>query len=261
MKQLLFFIAIMTFLLPIKGQYKISYNLEYVKDSLNSDAVTNESFFLFNKENTSYFISKNLIKFYEFLNNAGNSKEPKSLITSAISAPGTNFRYFTYKNLLTDSIYLAHIFIKEKFKYSEKMNLSWRITNDTLTINKMLCKKALINYGNRNFTAWFNEDIPISDGPYKFYGLPGLIIKLEDEQKHYSFLLESLEKWEGDIADIFSDWDTYHVITKRDYNKILKNERNTLGELEQVTNLSPETKRRVLLSKKRNNNPIERFTE
>jgi GLPGLI family protein len=28
-----------------------------------------------------------------------------------------------------------------------------------------------------------STDIPFQDGPYKFYGLPGLIVKIEDEEK------------------------------------------------------------------------------
>mgnify|MGYP003613018769 CR=1 FL=1 len=35
--------------------------------------------------------------------------------------------------------------------------------------------------------AWFTTDLPYQDGPYKFTGLPGLIVKVEDAQGEYSF--------------------------------------------------------------------------
>lgn len=41
----------------------------------------------------------------------------------------------------------------------------------------------------RKWTAWFSLDIPISDGPYKFRGLPGLIIFLYEDNNKHNFLL------------------------------------------------------------------------
>ncbi|MEG1650143.1 MAG: GLPGLI family protein, partial [Rikenellaceae bacterium] len=46
----------------------------------------------------------------------------------------------------------------------------------------------------REYEAWFTTEIPISEGPWKFYGLPGLIAKLHDKQKHYSFELIGFQK-------------------------------------------------------------------
>lgn len=43
--------------------------------------------------------------------------------------------------------------------------------------------------GGRDWVAWFTNDIPIQDGPYKFCGLPGLIIKIEDDTKTHKFIL------------------------------------------------------------------------
>lgn len=37
------------------------------------------------------------------------------------------------------------------------------------------------------WTAWFTTELPISDGPYKFHGLPGLILKIYDKTNTYSF--------------------------------------------------------------------------
>jgi GLPGLI family protein len=41
-------------------------------------------------------------------------------------------------------------------------------------------QKATTEFGGRKWTAWFCEEIPLSDGPYKFKGLPGLIVKISD---------------------------------------------------------------------------------
>ena len=42
--------------------------------------------------------------------------------------------------------------------------------------------------------AWFTSEIPISEGPWKFHGLPGLIVKLHDTKRHYEFELVSFKK-------------------------------------------------------------------
>ena len=53
---------------------------------------------------------------------------------------------------------------------------------------------ATTEFGGRKWTAWFSTDLPFQDGPYKFYGLPGLIVKIEDEAKDYSWVLQANKK-------------------------------------------------------------------
>jgi len=54
------------------------------------------------------------------------------------------------------------------------------------------CQKATADYGGRHWTAWFASDIAVSEGPYYFHGLPGLILKVEDDTKSYSFSATSV---------------------------------------------------------------------
>ena len=37
-------------------------------------------------------------------------------------------------------------------------------------------------------------DIPVDGGPYKFRGLPGLILKVEDSEKHFSWTMTGIER-------------------------------------------------------------------
>ena len=61
---------------------------------------------------------------------------------------------------------------------------NWSLTNGQLvTILDHKCHKATLTFGQRVYTAWYAPDIPIHYGPYKFEGLPGLIMQIEDSRK------------------------------------------------------------------------------
>ncbi|WPC12057.1 GLPGLI family protein [Riemerella anatipestifer] len=39
------------------------------------------------------------------------------------------------------------------------------------------CFKANLKFHGRNYTAWYAQDLPISDGPYKFLGYQVLFLR------------------------------------------------------------------------------------
>lgn len=78
--------------------------------------------------------------------------------------------------------------------YSEKPKFDWAISNEKQKIGEYNTQKATTNFGGRKWTAWFSNDIPLQDGPYKFNGLPGLIVKIEDADKNYSWELKGNKK-------------------------------------------------------------------
>ena len=83
--------------------------------------------------------------------------------------------------------------------YTEKPAFNWSILPDKEQIGEYNTQKATTEYAGRKWTAWFSSDMPFPDGPYKFSGLPGLIVKIEDADKDYSWLLkgnEKVENWE-----------------------------------------------------------------
>ncbi len=61
----------------------------------------------------------------------------------------------------------------------KKMN-TWEVFNDTLSILGFKCQKAIITHKQRKYTAWFCAQLPFNAGPDEFYGLPGLILKVYD---------------------------------------------------------------------------------
>lgn len=81
--------------------------------------------------------------------------------------------------------------------YNEEPKFNWKITSEKEKIGEYNTQKATVDFGGRHWTAWFSTDIPFQDGPYKFSGLPGLIVKIEDSGKNYSWLLRGNKKVEN----------------------------------------------------------------
>ena len=97
-----------------------------------------------------------------------------------------------------------------RFQYREEAQpLNWELADEGDSINGIYCQKATVLFGQRQWTAWFAPGIPISDGPYKFSGLPGLVVELYDHKRHFHFKLRDIERHEGGYSvpmTVFSDY-------------------------------------------------------
>ncbi|MBR1800097.1 MAG: GLPGLI family protein [Bacteroidaceae bacterium] len=54
-------------------------------------------------------------------------------------------------------------------------------------------QRATCHFRGRDFEAWFAPSIPGKRGPWKFQGLPGLILKVYDKERLYTFEAIGLE--------------------------------------------------------------------
>jgi GLPGLI family protein len=81
----------------------------------------------------------------------------------------------------------------------------WSINEDTLTVLNFVCRKATTFFRGRQYSAWFTLELPVNDGPWKFYGLPGMILKIEDADRVFVFNAIGLQKMVN--SEIAIDWD------------------------------------------------------
>lgn len=89
---------------------------------------------------------------------------------------------------------IASGFTPMNIGYNETVKFDWKISNEKAKIGAYNAQKATTEFGGKKWTAWFSPDLPFQDGPYKFSGLPGLIVKIEDEGKNYSWVLQGNKK-------------------------------------------------------------------
>lgn len=76
--------------------------------------------------------------------------------------------------------------------------IKWTVLSETKTIEKFTAKKATTYFGGRNRIAWFTNDIQIQDGLYKFCGLPGLLLTIEDDKANHQFKFVGNQKIENE---------------------------------------------------------------
>ena len=73
------------------------------------------------------------------------------------------------------------------------------MTGDTSTVLNYLCQKASATFRGRTYVTWFTLDIPINDGPWKFYGLPGMILKVQDTEGQFCWEVIGLQNVRDEI--------------------------------------------------------------
>jgi GLPGLI family protein len=179
-------------------------------------------------------IGEKLSKYYSYNVFMGDSIFTDFMIKNpfAQSAPNRNGRnptisnkyfwseyYKEYaKNMLTEYAYMPSAI--PNYYYLEKIpDFVWTVQEDTLTVVGYLCQKATCTFRGKNYTAWFASDFPISNGPWKFGGLPGLILKVYDDRDDYIFECVGIEYHENKFAIKSHNHDNY---AKTDRKKLLK---------------------------------------
>lgn len=116
--------------------------------------------------------------------------------------------------------------IGDRFKFEDQVGpLKWEIKNETDTLLSYSCQLANLRFRGRNYKAWFTTEIPVSDGPWKFSGLPGLIIKVEDENGLFAFQLVGLEQ-PATVIPIRVDDSKSIKCTREDFEKLKKKQDN-----------------------------------
>lgn len=119
------------------------------------------------------------------------------------------------------------LFIKQlsfsKYFVNENIDLKWKLYPEYISILNYKAQKATTEFGGRKWTAWFAKDLPFQDGPYKFKGLPGLIVKIEDESKSHIFELKGIKNTNYNFD--YPDLKNYTKITL-DYPKFVKAYKN-----------------------------------
>jgi GLPGLI family protein len=103
-----------------------------------------------------------------------------------------------YTNSITKKlIFRDFIFVENAFNpviVEENIpEFNWQLTDGVKKVNNFTCNSAKLKFRGRNYIAWYTLDIPTNFGPWKFYGLPGLITEITSDDNKISFILKEIK--------------------------------------------------------------------
>ena len=238
----------------VNALYECVWSVKYIDDTIKMISGLEDQFILHIGDDLSYQFGRNsqqhdslwntLLSWDDFGNymeerraymrNSNDLREDRTLRQNAFG----NIKL--YKNHKTKKIkVMDHIGAFEWFIYEESfVPQIWEIQDDTTTIAGYACQKAVCDYRGRSYEAWFTSEIPISEGPWKFNGLPGLIVRLNDTKYHYEFELVEFKKSDKNIDVRILSTNKYvmsskttHKLKKIERRKLLKMQWGIQGEL------------------------------
>ncbi len=236
---------------------KCTYLLKYQRDSTNKESISTEDMIL--------LIGDSVLKFQSLNSYLRDSIQRVTQFSNVfeglaqLKAYSTKFFYKLFKNYPKNKMtFTDKIPPKNYFLIQQPLNLfTWHITNDTLSISGYHCQKATTHFAGRNYIAWFTTEVPVSEGPYKFNGLPGLIVKIGDSRQQYVFELTGLERIKTQIPILFTERNYINTTQKKfdkAYRNFIGNFRERMARRGITINVSDKYLKKRL---RRNNNAIE----
>ncbi len=182
-------IALALFIQNVSAQTnRFVYRVTMKPDAENKSDIKTENAYLDISPEKSVFYSENRIKRDSIMQKAFQGGGGRGSINrEQMEGLRSNINYSVEKDKTNQKTYFKDRIGRDLYSYEEDRPLNWKIESETRKIGEYKVQKAETDFGGRKWTAWFTTDLPYQDGPYKFGGLPGLIVKIEDDKGDYSF--------------------------------------------------------------------------
>lgn len=172
-------------------RYKVTYNLKYKNHPADKDYL---------KDVRNVYIGKHYVKDFSDIIFHFDS------LSTEGAKHGSQIRYNVQGSPWPIELIIGQHNRKADIKYRMPIQtgvlcfqqsipqFSWNFTDETDTILGYRCSKATVSFAGREYVAWYTEEIPLPFGPYKFGGLPGLILKIQDSEAMYDWKAIGFEK-------------------------------------------------------------------
>ena len=177
---------------------KCQYDYTYVVDTLSGKTA---------KDWLVLQIGKNMSKCYSYYSMQVDSifaspdrdvilrQQINAAIGSKTEWPHKRMKAYVYKNYPQGKMTVTDGLLMQDYIYEDTLYAqNWVIQDSSKLILGHECQKAVCHYRGHCWTAWFAMDIPITDGPWKLCGLPGLILEATTEDNSHAFKLLGIEK-------------------------------------------------------------------
>ena len=226
MKKLLVNFFLIVGIVTFAQNKRFIYEYKFIPDSTNLDDVKTEMMFLDTTKDGSKYYS------YTVFNSDSIMKvdlEKQLAATGSINVKSDmrkgDVRYSVTKTYPDYKINLHRRLGMDAYNISDDRKINWKILSEKEKIGEWNAQKAEADFAGRHWIAWFSTEIPIQDGPYKFRGLPGLIVKIEDKTGSHKMELKGIKNITGNV-----DINVFEVkeiaVNSKQLQKVLKEYEN-----------------------------------
>lgn len=130
----------------------------------------------------------------------------------------STFKDFANTILTIEQYYVGRAYVIE----DPLRQYNWSISTEKQEIAGFECIKATCE---DTITAWFTPEIPVSDGPSTAWGLPGLILKLDDSHEVYT--CASVEESKDDVPNAPK---SRKKMSMAEFREFVRKDISTMGE-------------------------------
>lgn len=186
-------------------------------------------------------LTQNLLIKYEVLDHNKTPLNFELLISDSLTnwiekASTSEVEVFGYmvKNRNRSTVFLKESVYNQEFDVIDSMHtMKWELLSETKQILGYQCNQAKTYFRGRNYIAYYCSEIPLSDGPWKFGGLPGLILEVNSMDNIYKFTAIGIEKtltrveFDKIVQNKFIVWDEFVLKFKQAIDNWIKSARSS----------------------------------
>ena len=200
----------------------VEYFFSFNTDSMNKSKVVTENMVLYVGKERSWFVASNIVERNRLIREGAKQGRPTgfSLQDPAIARLNSNApQIFKFR---TEGYFNEVRTFFKTFTWKDQLPaFNWETDTATTNIKGYNCLKATASYKGRTYTAWYTPEIPIADGPWKFHGLPGLILKITDAKNEVKFEMRSIQKSAAREPVVIQLEKNMVVTTKKEYEDMV----------------------------------------
>lgn len=175
---------------------RVIYEYTFRPDSTKVDSLKTEWMYLDITPKGSKYYSKKAFESDSIIQESVKKQLASGMRSISVSRTNQNDevsyeiekKYPDYKITMTETLG------NDTFIVTEDRKINWKILPEKQKIGEFNTQKATADFAGRKWTAWFTTEVPIIDGPYKFSGLPGLIVQLSDQTESHQMELKGIKK-------------------------------------------------------------------
>ena len=175
-KPILAILLILFYQVATSQTHRFFYEVKFLNDTIKKEYLEDIVVLDVNPENIKSYSNNNLVT--DSLSKRGGNNNNIVL---------TKFKNKIKRKIGSDIYQNFEMIYDNYYSIETADKMTWKISPEKMVIGEFNTQKAETDFGGRHWIAWFSTALPFPYGPYKFSGLPGLILKISDTENKYDF--------------------------------------------------------------------------